>query len=51
MNILLFGAAGFIGTNLALKLMEDSNNKITLVDVNKDFFHPASLVVPGKRVL
>lgn len=40
MNILLFGAAGFIGTNLALKLMEDSNNKITLVDINKDFFHP-----------
>jgi len=40
MNILLFGAAGFIGTNLALKLLEDPDNKITLADVNKDYFHP-----------
>lgn len=41
MNILLLGAAGFIGTNLTLKLLEDPNNKITLVDVNKDYFLPA----------
>jgi UDP-glucose 4-epimerase len=40
MNILLFGAAGFIGTNLTLSLSKNPNNKITLVDVNKDFFHP-----------
>jgi len=41
MNILLLGAAGFIGTNLTLKLLEDPNNKITLVDANKDYFLPA----------
>ena len=40
MNILLLGAAGFIGTNLTRKLSEDPNNKITLVDVNKAYFHP-----------
>ena len=40
MNILLFGAAGFIGTNLALKLSENSDDRITLVDVNKSYFHP-----------
>ncbi len=47
MNILLLGAAGFIGTNLTLKLSEDPNNKITLVDVNKDYFLPE---VRGKNV-
>lgn len=40
MNVLLFGAAGFIGTNLALKLQEDPNVRLTLVDVNTDYFHP-----------
>lgn len=40
MNILLFGAAGFIGTNLALALCKDPDNQITAVDVNKDYFHP-----------
>lgn len=40
MNILLLGAAGFIGTNLTRKLLEDPDNKITLVDVNKDYFIP-----------
>lgn len=40
MNILLLGAAGFIGTNLAQKLSEDPDNKITLVDVNRDYFRP-----------
>lgn len=40
MNILLLGAAGFIGTNLTLKLSENVNNKITLVDINKDYFIP-----------
>lgn len=38
MNIMLLGAAGFIGTNLALELAKNSKNKITLVDVNKDYF-------------
>lgn len=38
MNIIIFGAAGFIGTNLISKLSEDPNNRIIAVDHNKDFF-------------
>lgn len=41
MNVLLFGAAGFIGTNLALKLQKDPTVRLTLVDVNRDYFSPA----------
>lgn len=41
MNVLLFGAAGFIGTNLALKLREVPDTRLTLVDVNKNYFSPA----------
>lgn len=43
MNILLFGAAGFIGTNLALKLIENPDDHITLADVKKDYFNPVIL--------
>ncbi len=38
MNIILLGAAGFIGTNLVLKLVQDPKNRITLVDTKKEFF-------------
>ena len=38
MNILILGASGFIGTNLAIKLAEDENNKITLVDKHIEYF-------------
>jgi len=38
MNIIIFGAAGFIGTNLISKLSEDPNNRIIAVDHNKEFF-------------
>lgn len=38
MNILILGAAGFVGTNLTIKLAEDKDNNITLVDKNKDWF-------------
>lgn len=38
MNILILGASGFIGTNLAIKLAEDENNKITLVDKQIEYF-------------
>lgn len=31
MNIIILGASGFIGTNLAIELSKDSRNKITLV--------------------
>lgn len=38
MNILLLGAAGFIGTNLTIELAKNKNNRITLVDKCKDYF-------------
>lgn len=38
MNIMILGAAGFIGTNLSLELAKNINNVLTLVDVNKDYF-------------
>lgn len=38
MNILLLGAAGFIGTNLTIKLAQDKTNKIRLVDKDKKYF-------------
>lgn len=38
-NIMILGAAGFIGTNLALELCKDSGNRLFLVDENMDFFH------------
>lgn len=38
MNIILLGAAGFIGTNLTIKLAENNNNVITIVDKNKSYF-------------
>lgn len=37
-NILLLGAAGFIGTNLTIALAKNPQNNITVVDVNKDYF-------------
>ena len=38
MNILILGAAGFIGTNLTIKLAENKDNQITLVDRSKSYF-------------
>lgn len=38
MNILILGAAGFIGTNLTFNLSKNKDNKITLVDKNKEYF-------------
>lgn len=40
MNIIILGAAGFIGTNLALNLAKDKTNKITLVDQSLSYFNP-----------
>ena len=37
-KIILFGGAGFIGTNLTIKLSQDENNDITLVDRDISFF-------------
>ena len=38
MNILILGAAGFIGTNLTIKLAENKDNQITLADRSKSYF-------------
>lgn len=36
MNTIILGAAGFIGTNLTLKLAENSKNNIVILDKNRD---------------
>lgn len=38
MNVMILGAAGFIGTNLTIKLAEKSNDRITVVDRHIDYF-------------
>ena len=38
MNILILGASGFIGTNLTIKLIENIDNHITLIDKRIDYF-------------
>ena len=40
MNIVVLGAAGFIGTNLTFELAKDTNNKVTLVGKSKSHFAP-----------
>ncbi|MFA9398100.1 MAG: NAD-dependent epimerase/dehydratase family protein [Clostridiaceae bacterium] len=44
MNILLLGAAGFIGTNLTMKLAMNKNNHITIVDTKKEYFSNIDIV-------
>lgn len=39
MNIVILGAAGFIGTNLTLELSKNEQDKITVVDQEKEYFH------------
>lgn len=38
MNIIILGAAGFIGTNLTIELAKNKSNKITLVDKSIQYF-------------
>lgn len=38
MNIMILGAAGFIGTNLTIQLANNEDNRITAVDVCKSYF-------------
>lgn len=40
MKILILGAAGFIGTNLAIELAKDPSNRLKLVDKNRLYFSP-----------
>lgn len=39
MDIIILGAAGFIGTNLALTLAKEKHNSITLVDQSLEYFN------------
>lgn len=50
MNILILGAAGFIGTNLTLKLMKNKRDKITLVDKDKTYFQPEIIAKDGSNI-
>jgi len=38
MNIILLGAAGFIGTNLVMALAKEPDNRITVVDRKQEYF-------------
>lgn len=38
MNIIILGAAGFVGTNLAIQLSANLSNKLTLVDASEKYF-------------
>lgn len=38
MNVILLGAAGFIGTNLVIALSKEGGHQITVVDRNKAYF-------------
>ncbi len=38
MNIVLLGAAGFIGTNITIALARDTDNSITVVDQRDEYF-------------
>lgn len=41
MRIVILGAAGFIGTNLALEISKNKENEVTLVDTCKSYFADA----------
>ena len=40
MNILILGASGFIGTNLAIALSRNKDNNLTLADAHLEYFKP-----------
>lgn len=47
-NIILLGAAGFIGTNLALELSRNQKNRITLIDRNLKELNKVKALCNGK---
>ena len=52
MNIILLGAAGFIGTNLVTALAKDPNNNITAVDRSKSYFKALNdLDIPTLKII
>ena len=44
MNIMLLGAAGFIGTNLMIHLAQNSNHQLTLVDKQRTYFPETEMI-------
>lgn len=44
MNIVILGAAGFIGTNLALEMIKQNTDNITLVDKDRSYFTNKTLL-------
>lgn len=48
MNIIIFGAAGFIGTNLILEMLKEENLFLTLVDVQKEYFTNSEILASDK---
>ncbi|MCR5090732.1 MAG: NAD-dependent epimerase/dehydratase family protein [Oscillospiraceae bacterium] len=52
MNIILLGAAGFIGSNLTLALARDAENSITVVSRRRSSFdHIAAMGLPNVRFI
>ena len=52
MKVILFGAAGFIGTNLIIQMAKNQNNVITVVDRNKSYFEVLkTMSIPNLRIL
>ena len=51
MNTILLGAAGFIGTNLALAIMKQKDITLTLVDKRTDYFISELQKAEGKVVI
>lgn len=48
MNTIILGAAGFIGTNLAIELSKERKNQITLIDRNQEKLVEAANLCPNK---
>lgn len=51
MNIVILGAAGFVGTNLTLELAKDRENIITVVDEKMEYFSSSTELPNIKRCL
>lgn len=51
MNIIVLGAAGFIGTNLSIALANNKENKVTLVDRNKEYFNKKLYNLENIRII
>lgn len=52
MNIMILGAASFIGTNLTIQIAQNKDDSITLVDKNIEYFsHIKSLEYPNINIM